>query len=615
MPRLEPSPSIGSPGGARPGHTSRRRLTSLGLPLAVGLLGLMVAAAAFALSIVHGVPWPAILGEQLVGLSYVAAGTIAWLRRPGNAIGPAITGAGITWFIADFVLVPIAGITALAYAFMWIPNLFAAFILLSYPTGRFFSGTARLLFVIGAAVSIVQYAVRLFVLESSPDYGCDCQNPFAVLPNDAVYDAVMLVTRILAVLITLAILVLIVQRWRRSTSAGRRQLSPVLFAGVVGLAAFAGDITAYNVGTTGVPGATGATVIAGFTSVLLVLARAAVPIGFLLGLVRTRLDRALVGELVVQLRQAPSPERLESVLAATVHDQTLRLVYWSPTAGAYRDGRGRFVRLTTEPGRMMTYVERGGSPLAAIDHDVVLSDDPELLAAVAAALELSVDRNRLETMVRAQISESHTLPRGRVMFLFADIEGSTALLDLLGPRYADLLAEHRQLVRRIVREHGGREIDTRADELFAVFPAGSTPAPAALAIQRRLRDHDWPDGVAVRVRIGLHSGEPDIGDEGYVGMDVHLVARLGTAGHGGQILISASARDAMVDQLPSDARLVALGSFELRGIPGRHEIWQLVVPDLPSEFPRLRLLGPEPPSTLRGRGADPDAIGEAGPVS
>ena len=597
MPLFEPLPSIGAPGGARTELPSRKRLATLGPPLAVGLLGLLVAAAALVLSVVHDVPWLAILGEQLVGLSYVAAGTIAWLRRPGNAIGPAIVGAGITWFIADFVLVPIAGITALAYALMWIPNLFAAFILLSYPSGRFFSATARRLFVIGAAVSIVQYGVRLFVLESSPDYGCDCRNAFAVLPSDTVYDAVMLVTRILSVLITLAILVLIVQRWRHSTSAGRRQLSPVLFAGVVALAAFASDIIAYNVGATGVPGATGATAIAGFTSVLLVLARAAVPIGFMLGLVRTRLDRGLVGQLIVQLRQAPSPERLEAVLAATVHDRTLRVVYWSPTAGAYRDGKGRLVRLAAEPGRAITFVERGGSPLAAIDHDVALSDDPELLTAVAAALELSVDRNRLETMVRAQISESHTLPRGRVTFLFADIEGSTALLDQLGPRYADLLAEHRHLVRGIVREHGGREIDTRADELFAVFPSGSTPASAALAIQRRLRDHDWPDGVAVRVRIGLHSGEPDIGDEGYVGMDVHLVARLGTAGHGGQILASESARDAVVDELPREARLVTLGSFELRGIPGRHEIWQLVVSDLQDEFPRLRLSGPEPPAT------------------
>jgi class 3 adenylate cyclase len=245
-------------------------------------------------------------------------------------------------------------------------------------------------------------------------------------------------------------------------------------------------------------------------------------------------------------------------------------------------------------------VQRGGSPLAAIDHDAVLSDDPELLMAVSAALELSMDRSRLETMVHAQITESQSLPRGRVTLLYSDIEGSTALLDKLGPRYADLLAEQRRLLRAIVRDHGGREIDSRADEFFAVFATGSTPAAAALAIQRRLRDHAWPDGVAVRVRIGLHSGEPEIGDEGYVGMDVHLVARLGTAGHGGQILVSPSARDSIADELAPDARLLPLGEFMLRGIPGRHEIVQLVVPDLPGEFPPLRLGEPEPPVTASG---------------
>jgi class 3 adenylate cyclase len=115
-----------------------------------------------------------------------------------------------------------------------------------------------------------------------------------------------------------------------------------------------------------------------------------------------------------------------------------------------------------------------------------------------------------------------------------------------------------------------------------------------LAIQRRLRDQAWPEGGLVRVRIGLHSGEPEIGDEGYVGMDVHLVARLGAAGHGGQILVSASARDIIAGELAPETRLIALGTFELRGIPGRQEILQLVVADLPSEFGPLRLLDLKP---------------------
>ena len=93
----------------------------------------------------------------------------------------------------------------------------------------------------------------------------------------------------------------------------------------------------------------------------------------------------------------------------------------------------------------------------------------------------------------------------------------------------------------------------------------------------------------VRVRIALHHGEPELGDEGYVGMDVHLAARLGSAGHGGQLLVSAAARDVIVADLPTDALLLDLGAYALRGIPGRHEILQVVVPDLPSAFPPLRL--------------------------
>jgi class 3 adenylate cyclase len=249
---------------------------------------------------------------------------------------------------------------------------------------------------------------------------------------------------------------------------------------------------------------------------------------------------------------------------------------------------------TTSPGRAVVLVERDGAPLCVIEHDAAVSEDPELVEAVAAALRLAVDRDRLETMVRAQASESRSMPGGLLTLLYADIEGSSGLLERLGVRYGDLLAETRRIQRAAVREHGGREADSRADEFFAVFPAGSAPARAALEIDRRLRDHAWPLDVVVRVRIGLHRGEPEIGDEGYVGMDVHLMARLATAGHGGQILVSGPARDGFGADLPADARLIDLGTYELRGIPGRHQILQLVVPDLPSEFPPIRLGPPDP---------------------
>jgi class 3 adenylate cyclase len=212
---------------------------------------------------------------------------------------------------------------------------------------------------------------------------------------------------------------------------------------------------------------------------------------------------------------------------------------------------------------------------------------------VSAAFALAVERDRLASSVRAQAAEARQLPSGPVTFLYADIEGSTRLLDRLGDRYADVLAEERRLLRAIVRERGGREIDSRADEFFAVFPASTDPAGAALKIQRRLRDHAWPDVARVRVRIGLHRGHPQMTDEGYVGLDVHRATRIGSAGHGGQILLSEATRRQLEAGLPPDATLERLGAFGLKGLPGLESIWQLTVPDLPGAFPPLRVETPD----------------------
>jgi class 3 adenylate cyclase len=237
-------------------------------------------------------------------------------------------------------------------------------------------------------------------------------------------------------------------------------------------------------------------------------------------------------------------------------------------------------------------VERADEPLGAIIHDVVLDDDKALLDAVSAAFALAVDRDRLASSVHAQASNARQLPSGPVTFLYADVEGSTVLLDWLGDRYADVLAEERRLLRTIVREQGGFEIDSRADEFFAAFPEAADPVGAALKIQRRLRDHAWPDGAIVRVRIGLHSGQPQMTDEGYVGLDVHRATRIGSAGHGGQILLSETTRQRIGPGLPPDASLQPLGAFILKGLPGLESIAQLTVPDLPGAFPPLRLEKP-----------------------
>jgi class 3 adenylate cyclase len=175
------------------------------------------------------------------------------------------------------------------------------------------------------------------------------------------------------------------------------------------------------------------------------------------------------------------------------------------------------------------------------------------------------------------------LPTGALTFLMTDIEGSTALLLQLEDRYSRLLADARRISRAALRQAGGWEVDARADEFFAVFRHSSAALDAALTIQRRYRDHAWPAGVSVRVRMGIHGGRPTLSDGGYVGVAVHTVARISALAHGGQILVS---RSALAAELPTEFVVVDLGEHHLRGI-GAHALFQVSAADLPGEFPPL----------------------------
>jgi DNA-binding NarL/FixJ family response regulator/class 3 adenylate cyclase len=189
------------------------------------------------------------------------------------------------------------------------------------------------------------------------------------------------------------------------------------------------------------------------------------------------------------------------------------------------------------------------------------------------------------------------LPTGAVTFVFTDIEDSTGLVLELGDAYAKVIADHRRLVRSALDANGGYEVDSRGDEFFLAFASAQEAVDAAAAIQERHESHRWPEGRDVRVRIGIHTGRPAIEDDDYVGIDVHYVARLCSAGHGGQVLVS-SATVGVLEGL----RVTDLGSHALKGLQGAERIFQLQRPGATSEFPALRL----------GNGGDTDA--QAQPV-
>src|SRR5688572_2803504 len=169
--------------------------------------------------------------------------------------------------------------------------------------------------------------------------------------------------------------------------------------------------------------------------------------------------------------------------------------------------------------------------------------------------------------VSAQLQPQRKLPKGQVTFLLTDIEGSTELLGRLDDRYAPLLADVRRVVRAAVRHAGGREVDARADEFLAAFERAPAALEAALAIQRAMHAGDWPEGIDVRLRIGLHRGRPALTDTGYVGLAIHAAARICFAAHGGQIVVSSAVRAAVVESLAEGVSLRSLGAWRFQGLP------------------------------------------------
>src|SRR5215471_1523501 len=208
------------------------------------------------------------------------------------------------------------------------------------------------------------------------------------------------------------------------------------------------------------------------------------------------------------------------------------------------------------------------------------------------------------------------LPTGTVTLFFTDIEGSTRLLQQVGERYADVLAECRQVLRTVFHQWHGHEVDTQGDSFFVAFARASDAVAAVVAAQRTLADHAWPEGVKVLVRMGLHTGEPQRLVEGYVGLDVHHAARIMSAGHGGQVLLSHTTRDLVEQTLPSGVSLWDLGAHRLKDLQQPSHLFQLVVPGLPADFPPLKTLDSSPnnlplqPTPFLGREKVVDAVGQ-----
>jgi class 3 adenylate cyclase len=190
------------------------------------------------------------------------------------------------------------------------------------------------------------------------------------------------------------------------------------------------------------------------------------------------------------------------------------------------------------------------------------------------------------------------LPSGTVTFVFSDIEGSTGLLKRLDERYADLIGDHRRIVRETFGAHEGVEIDMQGDSFFYAFARARDAVAAAVEAQRRHAEQEWPAGESVRVRMGLHTGEPAVGAEGYLGLDVIRAARLASTGRGGSVLLSETTRALLGSSLPDGVSVHALGERRLKDIDEPERIYELAIEGVEQ---------PEPPEAGDARpAAGPD---------
>jgi YVTN family beta-propeller protein len=229
----------------------------------------------------------------------------------------------------------------------------------------------------------------------------------------------------------------------------------------------------------------------------------------------------------------------------------------------YRQGR-RLLQdeLGLEPGESLKQLERS-----------ILAHDPALGPTSAATPP-------------PPIAPEASVPTGTVSFLFTDVEGSTRLVQELGDDYGALLEQHHVLVRRAFVDHGGLEIDTQGDAFFFAFRRARDAVAGAVAAQRAFADAEWPRQATVRIRLGIHTGEPGLAAGGYHGLDVVRAARISGVAHGGQILVSSATRDLVGAALP-EVSFVDLGEHPLKGIEGMQRIFQALAPGLESEFPPI----------------------------
>ena len=347
-----------------------------------------------------GYPWTQTEADNAVtvatGLAWLGAGVLGLWLRPGSRAGALMLAIGFATFAP--ILLSVAGAPGftLSLATEGLPLAIAAHLFVAFPEGRVRPAAQRLAVVAAyLAATVLQTAEWLF--RDPADLGCvRCpENLLLVAVNSGAANAVIVLVDVAAIAIAVAIAVILARRWRAATGPARRVLAPVLWTSVIAALLFAiGSLAEAAHGPVDPPRSVWWASVAGFT---------AIPVAFLVGVLRMRMHRSVVADLVVELGRTPSPARTREILARALGDPTLEIAFWVPDAKGYVDADGQPVALDER--RATTVLRQDGALLAALSYDPSLQEDPKLIEAVSSAARLALENARLQAELRAQLRE------------------------------------------------------------------------------------------------------------------------------------------------------------------------------------------------------------------
>jgi signal transduction histidine kinase len=328
----------------------------------------------------------------LVGAVWFVTGLFEWRRHPTNRIGPLMVSFSLIWFLGRLTFAD----SALPYTIgLFLPALFFAVFghaLLAFPNGRLGSRPLRALVTVGYLDTTVVIAVAMLFYVGNPE---EPENLALVRANDAVADALKNTARGVGIACFVAILAVLAQRWRTATPRRRRSFALVFWTG-----AAASALSAAAIVTRAPYRPLGAVDVVAYVLI------AAVPLALSVDLLRGKLERGAVADLVLELGGTRAPGRLRDALARALHDPSLSLAYWLPERQGYFDVEGRPVELPGDGGsRVATIVEREARPVAALVHDAALGDEQQLVDAVGAAAGLALENERLQADLSARLAE------------------------------------------------------------------------------------------------------------------------------------------------------------------------------------------------------------------